>query len=48
MSGRHPLSVLYLLHIALEIPLAMKGIWSPHTLPFMEMNNTTLVMLKVL
>jgi hypothetical protein len=40
-------SAVFLLHIALEIPLAIQGIWSPAALPFLELNNTTLVMLKV-
>ena len=35
------------MHIALEIPLAIQGVWSPANLPFLELNNTTLVMLKV-
>lgn len=35
------------MHIALEIPLAIQGIWSPANLPFLDLNNTTLVMLKV-
>jgi len=45
--SRHPLSVAFLLHIALEAPIAIQGIWAPQGLPFMEMNNTTLVMLKL-
>ncbi|EIM89301.1 uncharacterized protein STEHIDRAFT_52851, partial [Stereum hirsutum FP-91666 SS1] len=40
-------AAVFLLHIALEIPLAVQGIWSPQALPFMQMTNTTLVMLKV-
>ncbi|SJL03671.1 uncharacterized protein ARMOST_07028 [Armillaria ostoyae] len=44
---RSPLSVVFLLHIAVEIPLAIQGIWSPATLPFLQLTNTTLVLLKV-
>lgn len=40
-------SVVFLLHIALEIPLAIQGVWSPTSLPFVQLNNTTLVVLKV-
>ncbi|KAK0446626.1 hypothetical protein EV421DRAFT_1790321 [Armillaria borealis] len=44
---RSPLSVVFLLHIAVEIPLAIQGIWSPATLPFLQLTNTTLVLLKL-
>ncbi|KAH7910262.1 hypothetical protein BJ138DRAFT_130218 [Hygrophoropsis aurantiaca] len=44
---RSPLSVVFLLHIALEAPLALQAFWSPHSLPFLQMNNTTLIMLKL-
>ncbi|KAJ7359308.1 hypothetical protein DFH08DRAFT_408223 [Mycena albidolilacea] len=47
MSARSPLSVVFLLHIALEIPLAIQGVWSPTSLPFVQLNNTTLVVLKL-
>ncbi|CAK5262147.1 unnamed protein product [Mycena citricolor] len=47
MSARSPLSVVFLLHIALEIPLAIQGVWSPASLPFLQMNNTTLVVVKL-
>jgi len=40
-------SVVFLLHIALEIPIAVQGVWSPTQLPFLQLNNTTLVVLKV-
>ncbi|KAF9449823.1 hypothetical protein P691DRAFT_811634 [Macrolepiota fuliginosa MF-IS2] len=46
-SPRHPLSVIFLLHIALEIPVAFQGVWSPLTLPFIQLNNTTIVILKL-
>lgn len=31
----------------MEAPLAIQGIWAPHTLPFLQLNNTTVVVLKV-
>jgi len=46
-APQSPLSVVFLLHIALEIPVAIQGIWSPTSLPFMELTNTTLVILKL-
>ncbi|KAJ7178621.1 hypothetical protein C8R43DRAFT_467445 [Mycena crocata] len=46
-AARSPLSVVFLLHIALEIPLAIQGVWSPTSLPFVQLNNTTLVVLKL-
>ncbi|KAF8609166.1 hypothetical protein BDV93DRAFT_518021 [Ceratobasidium sp. AG-I] len=46
-AGRHPLSVIFLLHIAVEIPVAIQGIWAGHSLPFIQMTNTTLVLLKL-
>lgn len=39
--------VVFLVHIALEIPLAIQGVWSPDVLPFLQLNNTTIVLLKV-
>ncbi|TDL22817.1 hypothetical protein BD410DRAFT_788160 [Rickenella mellea] len=42
-----PLSAVFLLHIALEIPLAVQGLYSPRALPFLELNNTVLVILKL-
>ncbi|KAF8880082.1 hypothetical protein BD779DRAFT_1676130 [Infundibulicybe gibba] len=47
VSVRSPLSVIFLLHIALEIPVAIQGVWSPDSLPFLQLNNTTLVVLKL-
>jgi hypothetical protein len=44
---QHISSSVFLLHIAMEAPLAMQGIWAPHTLPFLQLNNTTVVVLKV-
>ncbi|KAJ8072620.1 hypothetical protein PM082_016179 [Marasmius tenuissimus] len=46
--ARSPLSVVFLLHVVLEIPLAVQAIWSPASLPFLQLNNTTLVVLKML
>jgi hypothetical protein len=31
----------------MEVPLAIQGLWAPATLPFLQLNNTTLVVLKV-
>ncbi|KAG1776350.1 6-phosphofructo-2-kinase-domain-containing protein [Suillus placidus] len=45
-AARSPLSAVFLLHIALEAPLALQAFWSPQSLPFLQMNNTTVVMLK--
>jgi hypothetical protein len=38
---------MFLLHIALEAPLAIQGMFAPQALPFLEATNTTLVMIKV-
>ncbi|KAG1876315.1 hypothetical protein F4604DRAFT_1760848 [Suillus subluteus] len=46
-AARSPLSSVFLLHIALEAPLALQAFWSPQSLPFLQMNNTTVVMLKL-
>ncbi|KDQ13411.1 hypothetical protein BOTBODRAFT_175714 [Botryobasidium botryosum FD-172 SS1] len=43
MDARSPVSAVFLLHIALEIPIAIQGIWAPHQLPFIDMTNTTLL-----
>ena len=40
-------SVVFLLHIALEAPIAVMGLLSPLSLPFIQLTNTTLVLLKV-
>ena len=40
-------SIIFLLHIALEAPLAIMGLLSPLSLPFIQLTNTTLVLLKV-
>lgn len=45
--ARHPLSVVFLLHIAIEAPFALQGIWAGHSLPFIQLTNTTLVLLKM-
>ncbi|KAH6917865.1 hypothetical protein BKA70DRAFT_1245572 [Coprinopsis sp. MPI-PUGE-AT-0042] len=47
MTARSPLSAVFLLHIALEIPIAIQGLFSPGSLPFIQMNNTALVILKL-
>jgi len=40
-------SVVFLLHVALEIPIAIQGVWSAQSLPFLQLNNTALVILKL-
>jgi len=47
MANRNPLTVVFLMHIALEAPIAIQGVWSPATLPFIQLNNTTLIMVKL-
>ena len=42
-----PSSAVFLLHILLEAPLIIQGFWYPQSLPFLGMNNTTLVLVKV-
>ncbi|KAH9886434.1 hypothetical protein C8Q73DRAFT_748919 [Cubamyces lactineus] len=42
-----PFSVVFLLHIALDAPMAIQGIWSPLNLPFLQLNNTTIVFIKL-
>lgn len=39
--------MIFLLHIVLEGPLAFQGWWNPASLPFLGLNNTTLVLIKV-
>ncbi|PAV15465.1 hypothetical protein PNOK_0922900 [Pyrrhoderma noxium] len=41
------LSTVFLLHIALEIPVAIQGFLSPANLPFLDLNNTAIVVLKL-
>jgi len=48
VAMRHPLSIVFLAHIALEFPVIFQAFWSPTSLPFLGMNNTTLVMAKLL
>lgn len=40
-------SAVFLLHALLEAPLIVQGFWFPQSLPFLGMNNTTLVLVKV-
>jgi len=44
---RSPLSAVFLMHVAVEIPIAIQGLWAPAQLPFLELNNTTIVLLKL-
>jgi len=43
----HPISSVFLLHVALELPFAIQGLLMGEQLPFIEMTNTTLVILKI-
>ncbi|OCH85772.1 hypothetical protein OBBRIDRAFT_890953 [Obba rivulosa] len=47
IAARSPLAVVFLMHIAIEVPLAIQGLMSPTSLPFLQLNNTTLVLLKL-
>ena len=38
---------MFLIHVALEAPLVVQTFFSPTSLPFMQMTNTTVVLLKV-
>ena len=40
-------SAVFLIHVALEAPLVVQTFLSPTSLPFMQMTNTTIVLLKV-
>jgi len=42
-----PFAVVFLFHVALEIPVAIQGVWSPAALPFLDLNNTTVAVLKL-
>ncbi|KAN0084387.1 hypothetical protein V8E55_007891 [Tylopilus felleus] len=44
---RSPLSAVFLIHVALEAPLVVQTFLSPTSLPFMQMTNTTIVLLKL-
>ncbi|KAH7099800.1 hypothetical protein BKA62DRAFT_708857 [Auriculariales sp. MPI-PUGE-AT-0066] len=44
---RSPLSLAFLFHIVLELPVAVQGTFSPLSLPFLDMNNTSVVILKL-
>ncbi|QRV76064.1 hypothetical protein RhiJN_18899 [Ceratobasidium sp. AG-Ba] len=43
----HPLSAVFLLHIAIDGPFALQGLLAGDSLPFMQLTNTTLVLLKM-
>ncbi|KAA1472098.1 hypothetical protein DENSPDRAFT_838264 [Dentipellis sp. KUC8613] len=47
MTARSPLSVVFLVHLLFETPLAVQGFIAPQTLPFLQLNNTTLVFIKL-
>jgi len=47
VAARSPLSAVFLLHLVLEAPVAIQGLWLPTSLPFLEMNNTTVIILKL-
>ncbi|KAJ3982136.1 hypothetical protein F5890DRAFT_1531646 [Lentinula detonsa] len=44
---RSPLAIVFLLHIALETPIAIQGLFSPMSLPFIQLNNTSILLLKL-
>ncbi|KAG8774595.1 hypothetical protein FRC12_001894 [Ceratobasidium sp. 428] len=46
-KANHPLSAVFLLHIAVEAPFALQGILAGQTLPFIQLTNTTLILLKM-
>lgn len=39
--------MVFLLHIAIEAPIAIQGLFSPSSLPFIQLNNTSLILLKL-
>lgn len=41
------MSVVFLMHIFTELPLAVQGMFWPATLPFMQLNNTVVVVMKL-
>jgi len=47
VTARSPLSLVFLLHVALEAPIAIQGFLSGQSLPFLDMNNTSLIILKL-
>ncbi|KIY64040.1 hypothetical protein CYLTODRAFT_438353 [Cylindrobasidium torrendii FP15055 ss-10] len=47
MPPRSPLSIVFILHCMVEMPLAIQGIWNPASLPFLQLTNTTLVLMKL-
>jgi len=47
INVRSPLSAVFLLHVALEIPFAVQGLFMTSSLPFLELTNTTLVIVKL-
>lgn len=47
MQAAHPVSIVFLLHILLEAPICFFALVRPEALPFLDMNNTTLIALKL-
>jgi len=43
----HPISIVFMLHILLEAPFCFFALIRPEALPFLEMSNTTLIMIKL-
>ncbi|CCA67305.1 hypothetical protein PIIN_01138 [Serendipita indica DSM 11827] len=43
----HPISIVFMLHILLEAPFCIVALVSPESLPFLEMSNTSLLVLKL-
>jgi len=47
IQARHPLALVFLLHIAIEAPFAVQGAFTPLRLPFLDMTNTTIAIIKL-
>ncbi|KAK0527764.1 hypothetical protein OC834_004297 [Tilletia horrida] len=43
----HPVNIIWVLHIFLELPLGIIALFFTRSLPFLDMTNTTLVLLKL-
>jgi len=47
LALRSPLSIIFLVHAAMDGPIAMLGAMVPEQLPFIDMTNTTVIMIKL-
>ncbi|CAD6891128.1 unnamed protein product [Tilletia controversa] len=43
----HPINLVFLVHVLLELPLGIMALFFTRSLPFLDMTNTTIVMLKL-